>query len=118
MAKQLRADRFTRRCSNVLLSVTSMAAVTAPALAADEPATVGTLDEVIVTAQRREQRLIDVPIAVTALSAEALERRGIDNVQALSFSVPSMSVQELGPGRQNITMRGVGGVKGVSSLIG
>jgi outer membrane receptor protein involved in Fe transport len=36
------------------------------------------IDVVIVTAQRREENLIDVPIAVAAFSGEALERRQID----------------------------------------
>ena len=37
----------------------------------------GALEEVVVTAQKREQNLIDVPIAVTALKGDYLEQRGI-----------------------------------------
>lgn len=52
----------------------------------------GALEEVVVTAQKREQRLIDVPIAVTALSGEALERRGITNVQGLEGFSPNLQI--------------------------
>lgn len=76
------------------------------------------LEEIIVTAQKREQALIDVPITITALSGEHLEQAGVNNVQDLSFSVPSMSTAEIGPGRQLITLRGMGGQRGSSSLVG
>lgn len=36
-------------------------------------------DEIVVTAQRREQSLLDVPLAVTALGGDALTERGITN---------------------------------------
>lgn len=52
----------------------------------------GALEEVVVTAQKREQRLIDVPIAVTALGGEALERRGITNVQGLEGFSPNLQI--------------------------
>lgn len=41
------------------------------------------VDEIIVTAQRRSERLRDVPIAVTALSEERLERAGITDTKQL-----------------------------------
>ena len=43
------------------------------------------LEEVVVTAQKREQRLIDVPISITALSGETLRDRGIQTVSDLSL---------------------------------
>ncbi|CAN5293089.1 TonB-dependent receptor [soil metagenome] len=49
-------------------------------------------DEIIVTAQRREQRLQDVPIAITALSAEDLSERAITDVQGLSGVAPSLNI--------------------------
>ena len=52
----------------------------------------GALEEIVVTAQKREQRLIDVPIAVTALGGEALERRGITNVQGLEGFSPNLQI--------------------------
>jgi iron complex outermembrane receptor protein len=50
------------------------------------------LEEVVVTAQKREQRLIDVPIAITALAGDALERRGITDVQGLEGFTPNLQI--------------------------
>lgn len=75
-------------------------------------------NDIVVTAQRRAQRLIDVPISITAISGEELESARINNAQDLSFAVPSMSVNEIGGGRQIISIRGLGSERGTSSLTG
>lgn len=51
------------------------------------------LDEIVVTAQRRSERLQQVPIAVTAVSASQLESSGIDSVQQLNTVVPGLNVR-------------------------
>jgi outer membrane receptor protein involved in Fe transport len=76
------------------------------------------LEEIIVTAQKREQKLIEVPMSITAVSGEQLTEAGVDDMQTLSFAVPGMATQEIGPGRQNISIRGLGATKGSSSLVG
>jgi len=48
------------------------------------------LTDIIVTAQRREERLQDVPIAVSTISGLALEARGADNTQDLQIAVPGL----------------------------
>lgn len=55
--------------------------VAAPAYAQDE-------DEIVVTAQRRVERQIEVPISLTALTGDQLDRAGIDNVQELAQVTP------------------------------
>ena len=59
--------------------------------AANTPTDTQVIDIVIVTAQRREENLIDVPIAVAAFSGEALERRQIDQATDLQLNVPNVS---------------------------
>jgi iron complex outermembrane recepter protein len=76
------------------------------------------LDEIVVTAQKRAQRLKDVPISITAKSGDELEAARISNVLDLSFAVPSLAVAETGPGRQIISIRGIGSERGSSSLTG
>jgi iron complex outermembrane receptor protein len=66
----------------------------------------GERDEIIVTAQRRSERLRDVPISVTAQSAEDLTRQGVTSIQDLTIAVPGLSVTKLGPWVQP-TVRGV-----------
>ena len=52
------------------------------------------LEEVVVTAQIREQSLQDVPISVSAVSGEDIADRSVDNLQSLSASVPNFMVVE------------------------
>ncbi|PIB94092.1 TonB-dependent receptor [Caulobacter sp. FWC2] len=51
------------------------------------------VDEVVVTARRREENLKDVPVAVSAFSAEKLERSGGTDITVLSQTTPNITVQ-------------------------
>jgi len=68
-----------------------------------------TLEEVVVTAERRSERLQDVPVAVTALSASDLEDRGVRQAADIASSVPNMLLNlPYGPEAQpTFTLRGV-----------
>lgn len=68
----------------------------------------GGLADIVVTAQRRSERLQDVPIAVTAASAETLDRIGIRSTADISTLAPAVNVSA-GLGGAAITIRGVGG---------
>jgi outer membrane receptor protein involved in Fe transport len=65
-------------------------------------------ETIIVTAQQREQRLIDVPISVNALDAEEIADRRINNLQDLSFAVPEMINVVTGMAQNRVMLRGVG----------
>lgn len=75
-------------------------AVTAPTAMAQM------LEEVVVTAQKREQTLKDVPISISAISGERLQNRSIDNMNDLSASIPNFFVAEAQID-SNISIRGV-----------
>ena len=66
------------------------------------------LEEIVVTAQRREQNLQDVPIAVSAVTQEALEVNRVVSVMDLAQLAPNLSVRETpgGIGVPNFSMRG------------
>ena len=71
------------------------------------------LDEVIVTARRREENLQEVPIAITAFSAADLELRSIENVEDLQVLVPNVDIRGNGTSGGNsgsLTIRGIPGV--------
>ncbi len=53
-------------------------------------------DEIVVTAQRREQRLQDVPLSVTAISGAQLVQRGINDLSTLNTSVPGLNFGQSG----------------------
>ncbi|GFE83711.1 TonB-dependent receptor [Steroidobacter agaridevorans] len=74
------------------------------------------IEEIVVTAQRREERVIDVPMAIGLLSSEEIEHKGISNMVDLSYAAPGMTVQEFGPGRQVIFLRGAANQVGTEAL--
>jgi iron complex outermembrane receptor protein len=52
------------------------------------------LDEIIVTSQKREQGLQEVPISISAITGATIENRSIDSMMDLSASVPNFNIQE------------------------
>ena len=66
-----------------------------------------TLDEVIVTATRREERLRDVPVSITALSQEDLNERGIVNYDGLATATPGVVLNRASANFNNFTARGI-----------
>lgn len=64
------------------------------------------LEEVMVTAQKRVESLADVPVAVTAVSAEAIERSGVNSLSDVQFLAPT--IQYTGGSAPSYQIRGVG----------
>ena len=62
---------------------------------------------ITVTAQLREQRLTDVPIALTTYSGEFLDRLGLNEFEDVSRFVPGFDVQNQSPNNPGFVMRGV-----------
>jgi len=77
----------------------------------------GTLQEVIVTSQRREERLLDVPLSVSVLSADALAQANVVSIDDLAKIVPGLVVTNSGRNRF-FFIRGIGNVTGNFPLVG
>ena len=65
------------------------------------------LEEVIVTAQKREQSIQEVGISVTALSGDAMKTLGLDNTQEIIQQVPALQLQTFTPAFTIFNLRGV-----------
>ena len=65
------------------------------------------LEEVVVTAQQREQSLQDVPVAVSTMSGEQIAENGIVDLQEVTQHIPNVSINR-GAQQPNIFIRGVG----------
>ena len=65
------------------------------------------LEEVIVTAQKREQSIQEVGISVTALSGDAMKTLGLDNTQEISQQVPALQLQTFTPAFTIFNLRGI-----------
>jgi len=100
-----------RRISAIGLATTSVAALSClPSVAAAQSSTnsenaAGNI--IIVTAQKREQDIQSIPIAISAFDEESIETRGIDSIGDLANQLPGVQFSEFS-GSGNVSIRGVG----------
>ena len=88
--------KVTRRSNYVLLAGASALALSGTASVASaqveaEEADTRTLSTVVVTTQKTEESIQDVPIAVSAFDPDALERLNIETGSDLQFNIPNMA---------------------------
>jgi iron complex outermembrane recepter protein len=74
------------------------------------------LAEIIVTAQKREERLLDVPISIVALTGKDLEQRGVTSILDLPLVVPDLAIYDTGASR-SFEIRGVSNFTGSSTAV-
>ena len=88
----------------------SVALLPTVALAQDEAADDSDSGEIIVTARRREESLLDVPVAITAYSAEALTQSGAIDITAISETTPNVTLENSRATNSTLSafIRGVG----------
>ena len=92
------------------LSISAIAAI--PALGNAQA-----LEEVVVTAERRETALQDTPISIIALTGDTLEAKGVDDLMELSDFTPNLSIKSGRTGGSNaptFSIRGIGGGGGAT----
>ena len=99
--------------SSLLVSGAALAQSAAPAAAQAQPEASSAdnfaPEDIVVTARRREEKLQDVPLAVTAINNAGIERQGVQGLQDVRRLSPSLNIsQSAGGGRQIplITIRG------------
>ena len=95
--------RYPRRwtvglCGWLLLAGTGLLTANGAAWADSGPAEQTQLEEVVVTAEFREEKLQNTPIAITAITAAGLEERGLSNITEVGAFVPNAVIQPLGAG--------------------
>ena len=116
------------RLTNLLRTTVSAAVVGACAFgfagaaSAQDQDAPSTIDDIIVTAQKREQNLQDVPIVVTSLSQETLQDAGVRDIKDLQILTPGMTVTSTtSEASTTARIRGVGTVgdnPGLESSVG
>jgi len=95
--------------TQIALAAFLLAGVAAPALAqAQSPGSLASEeDAIIVTATKRAQNILDVPFSVNAQTQADLQRTSSFNIEDIARNVASLSVQNLGPGQSQVSIRGV-----------
>lgn len=69
----------------------------------------GGITTIVVTARKREESVQDVPVAVTAISGEVIERRDITSIEKIAAATPNLNVGRASNGSAaQITLRGIG----------
>ena len=86
---------MNRLVKTVLLAGAAWGALSASAVAQEAAAEpqASTVDDIVVTARRREESLKDVPVAVSAFSSAQLEQKGAADITELTRTAPSLTLQ-------------------------
>src|SRR5205085_12128563 len=117
--------RFGMRLKTIFLAGTILTAATPAFAAQDEAApTAATTDQptapvaaeevqpgdqdIVVTARKREETLLNVPVAVTAVSGDTIQRRGFQQIKDIAQVTPSLNTNSDSVGRVFIAIRGIG----------
>lgn len=90
--------------SSAVLLATASGALAQEAAAVQEPQRI---DDVIVTAQKREERLLETPQSITALGEEELSRSDATQFRDFATLVPALSFTSAGVGQTQVSLRGV-----------
>lgn len=109
------------RAASLFAALLCTGSLGAPAFAATtvSPATdSGGLDEIVVTAEKRNSTVQETAISMTALSGDQLQSQGLDTVEQLVGQVPGISMRTAGPGQTEYEMRGLSSSGGSTATVG
>ncbi|TFI59059.1 TonB-dependent receptor [Sphingomonas parva] len=101
---------YVRFQARFLFAASALALTLAAAPARAQTETGGTSadeQEIIVTATKRAQTLLEVPFSINAQTEEDIQRSGATTIEDLSRNVAGLAVQNLGPGQSQVSVRGV-----------
>lgn len=101
--------RIPRHIAAFVPPVASLAMLAASPPSLAEPVV---LEQVVVTATKRAESIQDVPVSVSALTAEDIQARGFTNYADLLNTLPGVYFQDGGPGVSQIRIRGVSASEG------
>ena len=73
----------------------------------DAPRPPAQIEEIVVTATKREQALRDIPASITALTGESMEKQGLQGVEDISRLVPGVTINTPSEGATRVTIRGI-----------
>src|SRR5690606_32885324 len=101
------------RTRSVVVCLLSSTVLSATGVLTSQPAVSAEgVEEIMVTARKREERLRDVPDSITALSAAAIEQSGVRTVKDVATLVPNLTIVETQqPGTELINIRGMGQIR-------
>ncbi|WP_255834662.1 TonB-dependent receptor [Kordiimonas sp. SCSIO 12603] len=97
--------KHTAVCMKSVSAIALMATgLIAPSVAAQDEYS---LEEIVVTATKRASSIQDVPFSINAQSQADIQRSGAKNIEDLSRNIAGLTIQNLGPGQSQVSIRGV-----------
>ncbi|HEY3784973.1 MAG TPA: TonB-dependent receptor [Steroidobacteraceae bacterium] len=111
------------RSSTPLVALLGLAAHCALAQTAPPPASSAAgkesgLEEIVVTAEKRESTVQKTPVSMTAISEAEIQARGFEDFRAIAQETPGVSMKTSGPGQSEFEMRGLDATGGFSPTVG
>lgn len=101
--------RNMRLASYLLLSTAiCLPSIGSASFAQDQADSSGAIEEVIVTATKRSERMLDVPISMSAFSGESIDQTGIRELKEMAEFIPNLMISQENDFRSQVTIRGVG----------
>ena len=101
------ASREVTAAISAILSIPGIAWVPTAHSQTESTRSEGVLQEVIVTATRRAERLQDIPESITAFDSQAIAIRGLQQMDDYARLVPGLAISEREPGGTTVVFRGV-----------
>ncbi|QUD89836.1 TonB-dependent receptor [Phenylobacterium montanum] len=103
----------------MLLVSTAIAGALAPAgMALAQSKDANALPELVVTAEKRSSTVQATPISITAVTATAMQERGVTSIAQLTGEVPGLSIRSSGGAESEFTIRGLSSAGGVAPTVG
>jgi iron complex outermembrane receptor protein len=76
------------------------------------------LQEIVVTAEKRESTVQQTPFSITAISGDQLQQRGLNSLEDVAIQTPGISMKQFAPGETEYEMRGLPSTGGSSATVG
>ena len=110
MSTKSMLKRVKRHIPVALMAFGSTFMLAAPAQVAAQAGASPLLEEIVVTARRREESLLGLPLSIAAMTAEQMEVQGILSIDDMSDYVPNLTLTSSNRANQNrVVIRGIGG---------
>jgi iron complex outermembrane receptor protein len=93
-------------------------ATTVQAQSSPEGSAAGDLQEIVVTAEKRESTVQTTPFSITAISGAQLVEQGLASIEGVAAQTPGISMKQFSPGQTEYEMRGLPSSGGSSATVG
>ena len=99
---------YITKCVFSVISITLLSFPAFITASSDDAADSGMLDEIIVTARKREESLLDISESVTAISGSDIDDQNIKGLDKIGLLIPNLNLAMRADGYPNVSIRGIG----------